>query len=65
MYHLRKLRQFNVDPKLLQLFYHSVVESVATFGIAVWGGNVTKKDRKRLDRVKKVGSRIVGKALTS
>jgi len=65
MYHLRKLRQFGISTKFLSLFYHSVIESVATFGIVSWGGNIMKKDRKRLDRVRRVGSRLVGQPLTS
>jgi len=65
MYHLRKLREFKVDRRLLELFYHSIIESVATYGIAIWGGNVHKKDRKQLDKVRKVASRIVGKSLIS
>lgn len=65
LYHLRKLREFRVNRNLMEYFYHSVIETVATFGIITWGGNILKKDRKKLERIRKVSSRIVGKSLTS
>ena len=42
LFHLRKLREFHVNPQLVALFYHSIVERVALFRIIVWG-RVTKK----------------------
>ena len=42
--HLHKLRELHVNPKLIAKFYHSIVESVALFGIAVgWGVGVASK----------------------
>ena len=38
MYCLRKLRSFDVQQDLLQIFYTSIV----TFGLKCWGGNITK-----------------------
>jgi hypothetical protein len=61
MYCLRKLRSFNVQQELLQMFYSSIVCSMMTFGLACWGGNVTKQDRNRLDKqIKKAGG-VVGR----
>jgi hypothetical protein len=50
MYCLRKLISFNVQQELLQMFYSSIVCSMMTFGLACWGGKVTKQDRNRLDK---------------
>ena len=59
MYGLRKLKEFKVSPHLQVLFYRSTIESVLLFGISVWGGNVTKKDRRRLNRARKCACRII------
>ena len=45
MYCLRNLNFFNVDVKILALFYDSVVESVWRYCLLCWGGNVSKGDR--------------------
>jgi hypothetical protein len=63
MYGLRKLKEFQLSQKLQVLFYRSTIESVLLFGIAVWGGNVSKKDRKKLNRVRKCACRIIGCSL--
>ena len=61
MYYLRKLRSFDVQQDLLQMFYTSIVRSIMTFGLTCWGGNVTKQDRNRLDKqIKKAGG-VVGR----
>ena len=61
MYCLRKLKSFNIDQKLLQMFYLSTVNSVLTFGLACWGGNINSQDRDRLDKIIKRASGVVGK----
>ena len=40
LYFLRKLRSFDVSRELLQIVYKSLVESVLTFNIVVWYGNL-------------------------
>jgi hypothetical protein len=60
MYCLRKLNFFNVDVKILALFYDSVVESVWRYCLLCWGGNVAKGDRERIDRIVKEAGRIIG-----
>lgn len=63
MFHLRKLREFKVCQRLLELFYSSVVETVLTFGITVWGGSLAQHDKKTIKRVRKRACRIVGAPL--
>jgi hypothetical protein len=60
MFHLRKLREFKVCQKLMLTFYHSVIESVAIFGISVWGGNVSTQEKRTIKRVKTCAERILG-----
>ena len=60
MYCLRKLQSFNVDTKLLQIFYSSIFKSVISFGISGWGGNAKKKEKDRIDSFKNRAGRIVG-----
>ena len=48
---LRKLRTFNVNNTLLQLFYTSILSSTLTYGLACWGGNLLKQDREKINRI--------------
>ena len=58
LYFLRKLRSFNVDKTLLKLFYTSILQSVFTFCIVAFGGNITDKDKTKIQRVIKRASKI-------
>ena len=62
---MRKLHAFHVDTHLLTMFYSSVMCSVLAFGIPSWGGNISKFDKNRLDRVVKKSSRLIGKTQDS
>ena len=56
LYFLRKLREFNIDNKILSLFYGSVVQSVLMFCLCCWGGNCREEDKTKFDRIiKKAG----------
>ena len=48
----------------MSLFYQSVIDSVFVFGVAVWGGCLTAKDKRLMNRVKRCAQRIVWKTLT-
>ena len=51
MYRLRKLRSFNINPNLLQIFYSSMICSVLSFALTCWRGNIQKQDKDRLDKI--------------
>ena len=51
MYCLRKLKSFNVNQQLLQMFYTSMITSVLTFGVSCWGGNIGKHDQNRINKI--------------
>ena len=54
LYFVRKLDQFKEDRILITLFYKSVIESILSFCITCWGGNRSKGDRMKVDRIIKI-----------
>ena len=60
LYLLRKLRSFDVSRELLQIVYKSLVESVLTFNIVVWYGNLGVKGKAKLARIVGMAGKIVG-----
>lgn len=65
LYCLRKLSSFNVSKHILQMFYSSVINSVMTFGLTSWGGNLSKNDSGRIDKTIKRAGKVIGKAQDS
>ena len=65
LFFLRKLRSFDVCKEMLLMFYQSVMASVLFYAAVCWGGNMSKRDTGRLDKlVRKAGS-VVGQSLDS
>ena len=58
MFFYRKLRNFNVDKTFMKMFYSCFIESVLTFSFVSWYGSTTLKNKKRLQQVVKVCSKI-------
>ena len=58
MYFLRKLRDINMDKTIMNLFYKSIVQSVVSFCILCWYGNLTCRDQKKLNRIVKSAKRL-------
>ena len=58
MYFLRKLGTFHIDYTIMSLFYTSVIESILTFCIIGWGGNVTIKNKTVINRSIKRASKL-------
>ena len=57
---LRKLAQFQVDRTLMKLFYSAFIESVISFSVICWYGNLCTKDKNSLGRIVKTSSKIAG-----
>ena len=51
MCYLRKLRSFNINPDLLQIFYSSLISSVLSFALICSGGSIQEQDQHRLDKI--------------
>ena len=60
LYFLRKLKKFRVDKTILQLFYKSVIQSTLTYGLTCTIGNITEKDKKKLNKIIKSAGRVIG-----
>ncbi|TWW81606.1 hypothetical protein D4764_01G0014210 [Takifugu flavidus] len=62
---LRRLRSFGVQGPLLRTFYDSVVGSAILYGIVCWSSSITDRDRKRMDRLVRRASSVLGCPLDS
>ena len=51
MYFVRKLNYFGIDKVLVSLFYRAAVQSLFSFCVIAWGGNLARKLTGRFDRV--------------
>ncbi|KAK7896388.1 hypothetical protein WMY93_021713 [Mugilogobius chulae] len=65
LYLLRRLRSFGVRGPLLRTFYDSVVASAILYGVACWSSSITERERKKLDKVIKKSSSVLGCPLDS
>ena len=63
MYCMRKLRSFGVNSDMLVTFYNGVICSIIMFGSVCQGGNISKLDRGRLEKIVKKAGHVVGKPL--
>ncbi len=61
LYCLRKLRSFNVDRTMMELFYKSYIEPVLSFSISCWFGNLSVKHKNALNRIVTLSGKIIGK----
>ena len=57
---LSKLRSFDVSQELLQTVYKSLVESVLTFNITVWYGNLGVKGKTKMASIVCEMGKIIG-----
>ena len=65
-YQLRRLRSFGVQGALLRtFFFDSVVASAIFYGVVPWGSSITTADKKRLDKLIKKASSVLGSGLNT
>ena len=57
---MRKLSSFNVSKDILQMFYLSTIMSVLTFGCVCWGGNISQRDKSRMEKIIKKAAGVIG-----
>jgi hypothetical protein len=58
LYFVRKLKQINVDTKILELFYSSIVQSVLAFSIICWYGSCSVESKHKLTRIINICSKL-------
>ena len=61
----RKFKKFGISVDFLLMFYNAVISSTISFGAACWDGNVSKHDKRKVDKVIHRASRIVGRELNN
>ena len=61
MYLLRKLESFDVSQHILELVYRGLIESMLSFNIVTWYGNVNIKNRAKLARVVNIATKLIGR----
>lgn len=57
---LRKLAFFNIDKTIMTLFYHAFIESILSFSLVSWFGNLCLKNKNLLFQVVKWSSKAIG-----
>ncbi len=57
---LRKLSRFHIDRTMMTLFYHAFIESVLTFSLVSWFGNLPLKERNSFTQIIKWSGRLIG-----
>ena len=65
LYFLRMLKKFRIRREILLNLYRATIESVLAFSICVWYAGLTEGERKAIDRVIKISSKILGVELSS
>lgn len=60
LYFLRRLRLFGVSVKIMTAFYNAVLESLVRYGMAVWFGALTVKDKTRIQKLINVAMKTIG-----
>lgn len=60
LYFVRKLKYFNVNTRILNLFYQNTVLSLLTFCAITWFNSLSVFNRQKLVRITKQASRIIG-----
>ena len=57
---LRKLSSFNIDKTMMSLFYCAFIESILTFSLASWFGNISLKNKNSLNKIVKWSGKLIG-----
>ena len=59
MYLIRKLKTFDVDKKMLEMIYRSLVESILTFNIVTFYDHLTVKQKNRLNKIVNIATKLI------
>ena len=59
MYCLRKRRSFGVNSGMFATCYNAVKCSIIVYGSVCWGGNISKFDRGRLEKIVKKKKQVI------
>ncbi|XP_078264925.1 uncharacterized protein LOC144598602 [Rhinoraja longicauda] len=65
LYLLRRLRSFGVQGAPLRTFYNTVVASAIFYGVVCWSSSISAAEGKRLDKLVRKASSVLGCPLDS
>ncbi len=65
MYFLKKLLSFNVESRILLMFYGAFIESIMTFCVICWYENASEAQKRSLGKVVTTVSKLLGTKLGS
>ena len=51
LYFVRQMRNLNMDSKIMELFYKSIIQSVIVFSITCWYGNGTSSSKSKISKI--------------
>ena len=54
-----KLQSFDVSQHILELAYRGLIESILSFNIVTWYGNVNSKNRTKLARTVNISTKLI------
>ena len=60
LHFLRRLRFFNVNRKIMLLFYTTFIQSVLTSNFLIWYGSLTVQGKNKLNKIVKTASKVCG-----
>ena len=58
-YLIRKLKTFDVDKKMPEMIYRSLVETILTFNIVTFYGHLTVKQKNRLNKIVNIATKLI------
>ncbi len=62
---LRKLAHFHIDRTMMILFYRAFIESLLTFSLVSWFGNLSVKNKNSLSQIVRWSSKLIGESQLS
>ena len=63
LYFVRFLKSFNIEPKILHMFYTSIVESVIMFNLVTYWSNLNNSQKDKINTLQMRARRVTGTAM--
>ncbi len=60
LFHLKKLLSFNVERKMLEMFYRAFIKSILSFCLTCWLGNTSEAQKKRVREIVSISIKLLG-----
>ena len=60
LFFLRRLNKFGIDCSLMALFYKTFIQSILTFNLLCWFGNLSVQNKNKLYKIVNIARKIIG-----